>query len=71
MCLPDNEPDTTARKPRCSAFGWLQRLADLLRPDELDELDDRQRRDIGLPRRQEKIDAATLLDMSQPGGRRW
>lgn len=71
MCLPDNHPDTAALKPRRSAFGWLRWLADALRPDELNALDDRQRRDIGLPRQHQKVDAATLLDMSRPGGRRW
>jgi hypothetical protein len=51
--------------------GWLGRLVLFWRPNDLDGLDDRLRRDAGLPRRTSRPDAATLLDMSKPGGRRW
>lgn len=67
MCLP--ETHTTA--PRRSAFGWLRWLACILRHSELEGMDDRLRRDIGLPSRHDRPDAATLLDRSMPGGRRW
>lgn len=51
--------------------GWLGRLALYWRPNDLDGLDDHLRQDVGLPRRRSRPDAATLLDMSKPGGRRW
>lgn len=66
MCLPE----THTNSPRRSAFGWLRWLACALRRSELDGLDDHLRRDIGLPNRTERPDAASLLDRSLPGGRR-
>ncbi len=51
--------------------GWLGRLVLFWRPKDLDGLDDRLRQDVGLPYRNGRPDAATLLDMSKPGGRRW
>ena len=71
MCLPDPLPDATPkrwRRLRC----WLRQL---WARDDLTELDDQLRRDIGLPHRDRRPDAATLLDMSRPGshrgGRQW
>lgn len=71
MCLPDPMPDATPKRWRrlCT---WLRQIWG---GDDLALLDDWQRRDIGLPRRHRRPDAATLLDMSHPGahrgGRRW
>lgn len=81
MCLHDSlSTTTTAAAPRRRAFAWLSGLtlnwlARLWSRDDLAELNDFQRRDIGLPRRDRRPDAATLLDMSRPGshrgGRHW
>lgn len=51
--------------------GWLGWLAVFWRPNDLQGLDNHLRRDIGLPRHIDRPDAATLQDMSKPGGRCW
>jgi len=64
-------PAQTQAPARPRTFRWLQWLTLLWPRDNLRGLDDRTRRDIGLPHRHTPPDAATLLDMSRPGGRRW
>jgi len=56
-------PDTGLKRWR-RLGDWLRRF---WTRDALSELDERQRRDIGLRPQHRRPDAATLLDMSRPG----